>query len=47
MIAVEKLDIIVVRNKMPNLFSIPTLQKIRNTPEKHDVRAPPNIVWPI
>ena len=35
---------IVVMNKIPNWFSIATLQKIKKTPEKHEVKAPPKMV---
>ena len=39
--------IIVVKNRIPNLLRMSTLQIIKKKPEKHDVSAPPRIVGPI
>jgi len=47
MIEVQKLVIIVVRKRTPNLLSIPTLQKLKKMPEKQEVKAPPRMVDPI
>ena len=37
-------DIIVVKSIIPNLFKTLDEHIMRNIPEKHDVRAPPNTV---